>query len=333
MKRENEAPMPEPLETSLREAAPEKKRALERIWASLPEEAVIEPSTDEAWLDIERRINAVPSAPRPVLAGSRPARSRASRHGYGVAIAASLIVIFIAAGLWVLYRPTILETAAAEQRTVQLPDGSVVELNSATRLRVASRFENTLLGSSAARRVRLEGEAFFSVAKDPRPFIVETNDAFIRVAGTEFNVRARTSSTEAGTQVTLVEGEVVVTPRSDENIPVRLDAPGAAARVDPSAGTVSSSRSESSLDHVLAWRRQGFAFIDTPVDAILDELERRFSIRVNPRSGVDLGEPMNLFYSRGVTPEEILSDICVSQSCTYRQTSRGYTLTEPADRP
>lgn len=325
MKRENHASMPELLDASLREAAPEKKRALERIWESMPNEAAVTPSRDEAWADVLRRID------RPAFAADRPAHRQRVRRGYGIAIAASLIVIFMAAGLWVMYRPTIHQTAAAEQRTVQLPDGSQVELNSATRLRVASRFENTLHGESNARRVRLEGEAFFSVADDSRPFVVETNDALVRVTGTQFNVRARGGTSEAGTRVTLVEGAVAVTARTADAESVTLDVPGAAAHVGASPGAVSSTRHEQRLDHVLAWRRQGFAFIDTPVDAILDELERRFGVEVYPRSGVDLDEPVNLFYSRGVTPEEVLSDICVSQSCAFRQTSRGYALTKPAE--
>ena len=326
MKRENDVPMPKPLRDALRMSEPDEQRGLERIWSHLPDDdGEVYPNLDEAFVDISRRIEA--SAPRS-RRDRRPVRARRAR--IGATVAAALIVIFIAAAIWVMYRPTVIETAAGEQRSVQLADGSVVELNSGTRLSLTSQFENTLLGESDARRVRLDGEAFFTVAESPRPFIVETRSALVRVTGTEFNVRARDDDAEPGTQVTLVQGEVVVSALDDAAEAVTLDAPGAIARVGVAPGQLSSGRAAADLDHVLAWRRQGFAFIDTPVDVILDELERRFDISIYPRTGVEPAEPMNLIYSRGVTPEEVLSDICVSQACSYRETSRGYALTSPS---
>ena len=328
MKRENDVPLPEQLRDALRKVEPDKQRGLERIWSRLPDDdGEVYPNVDDAFSDVVRRIET--PAPRTDF---RPDRepTRAGGRRLGAAVAAALIVIFIVAGFWVMYRPTVIQTASGEQRTVQLADGSVVELNSDTRLRLASRLENTLLGESNTRRVRLDGEAFFSVAQNPRPFIVETSSALVRVTGTEFNVRARDAGADLGTQVTLVEGAVIVTARDGEEEAVTLNGPGAVARVGVTPGQISSGRAEADLDHVLAWRRQGFAFIDTPADVILDELERRFDISITPRSGVERSEPMNLIYSRGVTPEEVLSDICVSQSCVYRETSRGYALAPPS---
>ena len=82
----------------------------------------------------------------------------------------------------------------------RLPDGSTVELNTGTRLKVQMDDES--------RRVELvAGEATFSVAHEPdRPFIVNAGDATVRAVGTRFNVRRRAESVD----VLVTEGKVRV---------------------------------------------------------------------------------------------------------------------------
>lgn len=66
-----------------------------------------------------------------------------------------------------------------------LPDGSTVWLNAGSKL----FYENDFTGGT--REVRLEGEAFFDIVKNPqRPFIVHTSGIDIKVLGTAFNVKS-----------------------------------------------------------------------------------------------------------------------------------------------
>jgi ferric-dicitrate binding protein FerR (iron transport regulator) len=66
-----------------------------------------------------------------------------------------------------------------------LPDGTTVWLNAGSKLFYDDNF------SGATREVRLEGEAFFDVVKQPqRPFIVHTSGIDIKVLGTAFNVKS-----------------------------------------------------------------------------------------------------------------------------------------------
>ena len=96
-------------------------------------------------------------------------------------------------------------TAVGEQRSITLEDGSVVELNSRSRLR--TRFTNELRAVEL-----LEGEAIFRVAKDPaRPFRVRTGVTDIVAVGTAFNVKA----SNAHTVVTVLEGRVRVNQRDE----------------------------------------------------------------------------------------------------------------------
>jgi len=79
---------------------------------------------------------------------------------------------------------TTISCAYGDKSSIVLPDSSRVYLNSGSKLTFSSNFKN-------GRKVSLEGEAFFSVAKDKNhPFRVKTTDIDIEVLGTKFNLKA-----------------------------------------------------------------------------------------------------------------------------------------------
>lgn len=80
------------------------------------------------------------------------------------------------------------ETGAGERKTVSLPDGTSIELNTRSSLRVVF--------DSVTRRIELRsGEATFKVAHDSsRPFIVEAAGQAIRAVGTVFTIHARSQT-------------------------------------------------------------------------------------------------------------------------------------------
>lgn len=135
----------------------------------------------------------------------RQSQADASRKRTGVRIAAC--IAFVAAALaglswWSNVTMPTYATEIGEQRILRLPDGSSVELNSRSRIRV--RF------SAHERAVELiEGQALFGVAKDPqRVFLVKSGPAQVRALGTQFDVYRK----QGGTVVTVVEGRVAVSP-------------------------------------------------------------------------------------------------------------------------
>jgi transmembrane sensor len=95
-------------------------------------------------------------------------------------------------------------TRIGETRSVRLADGSVVTLNTNSRLSVAY--------TETARNIRLDhGEALFKVAKNKkRPFIVTASDTVVRAVGTSFTVRVLP---ERPVQVLVQEGVVEVVHR------------------------------------------------------------------------------------------------------------------------
>ena len=100
---------------------------------------------------------------------------------YTIAVAASLLLLF---GLF--FSQVSYETNYGEKLTVELPDGTKVNLNSQSSLKHNRFFWNR------NKTVDLVGEAFFSVTKGD-DFKVETESGTVSVLGTEFNVKARPS--------------------------------------------------------------------------------------------------------------------------------------------
>lgn len=129
-------------------------------------------------------------------------RSRSKRLWLAAA-ASTLVAVGVGTITWYDgYRGTTYATEIGEQRSITLEDGSSVELNSRSRIRV--RFTQTQRSVDL-----LEGQALFTVAKNPaRPFIVVTADSHVRAVGTQFDVYRK----HTGTVVTVVEGRVAVAP-------------------------------------------------------------------------------------------------------------------------
>jgi transmembrane sensor len=119
-------------------------------------------------------------------------------------LAASVAVVMFGASTlyWFEYQRGVYATDTGEQRSIRLGDGSTVELNARSKIRVALHQHE--------RDVELiEGQALFQVAKDhARPFIVQSGDTNVLAVGTEFDVYKHRGSTT----VTVVEGRVAVFP-------------------------------------------------------------------------------------------------------------------------
>ena len=105
---------------------------------------------------------------------------------------------------------TVFVEKGSKKTTLTLPDGSIVKLNADSRIFYGNDF-------SQNRILRLEGEAYFDVVKDPsRPFRIQTADMQVKVLGTAFNVRSYQNETFS--EATLIHGsiEVVLNEQKDQ---------------------------------------------------------------------------------------------------------------------
>lgn len=182
--------------------SPEHMRAYLELAAIWNEGSRLDPDhrfdSDELNDQSSRETNIIPLDLRPAVDSPVRHASRA-RSGLKLFAAAASVLVAIVGVRGYLERDTY-STGIGEQRSLALEDGSTINLNSHSTIRV--RF------TADQRAVDLvEGQALFHVAKDPsRPFVVRSDDTKVRAVGTEFDVYRRAT----GTTVSVVEGRVAV---------------------------------------------------------------------------------------------------------------------------
>lgn len=155
-------------------------------------------------LDTWQEFRATPLTGVAIECGSEAqGRARYAPQGWrqwAMAVSGLIVAVLLGFQLHSLAAKTTFQTALGERVTISLPDGSKLQLNSDSRVRVDY--------SLRSRVIFLErGEAFFEVAHDAgRPFWVTTDRRWVRAVGTAFNVYLNPK----GLQVTVREGTVKV---------------------------------------------------------------------------------------------------------------------------
>jgi transmembrane sensor len=241
-------------------------------------------------LDIERLVaearNNVRTIGLPTSEAAAAAPRRApARRIRSIALAAAAIgAIAVGVALWQAPRvqPQSYATVRGEQRALKLEDGSVVYLN--TQSRVEVQF------SKNVRLIRLlEGEAMFNVEHDAaRPFRVMAGPTVIQAIGTRFNVYR----SAAGATVSVVEGVVQISPKpgsvpggepqspaatlpasavSAEPHRARVSA-GEQARISADGGIIT--RSVPDLAQIVSWRERRLVFRADRLEEVATQFNR-----------------------------------------------------------
>ena len=127
--------------------------------------------------------------------------------------------------------------------------------------------------------MRLSGEAYFTVAHDPRrQLYVRTASAVIKDVGTAFNVRAVLGT--ARTDVSVVDGVVALrNAQGATSSPVLELRAGNTGRVEGTAAPKLSPAAQN--DDALAWTRGELIFRDTRLSEVASELYRWYGLQVS----------------------------------------------------
>ncbi|NVJ96938.1 MAG: FecR domain-containing protein [Alphaproteobacteria bacterium] len=192
-------------------------------------------------------------------------------------VAAGFVVVAVMAASMLFGGPEAVtfETVKGQRSTIALEDGSVVQLNTDTKL--VALFEDD------QRHIVVErGEAFFDVKRDEdRPFTVAAGDTNVRVLGTKFNVRLGASSNV----VSVLSGLVSVAQRTDDTPKreVALLHKGEQVIVgEEQANPVVGRFDEGS---VLAWRTGKALYRAVPLSDVIKDLNRYFDAKL------EIGDP------------------------------------------
>ncbi|MBI5766744.1 MAG: FecR domain-containing protein [Verrucomicrobia bacterium] len=258
---------------------PQSRAALDAWLAAHPDHRALLSQYCQFSADLEKTLPAMASAGLVDLPAP-PARRRAGWStitwfaGGAIAAAAATVVA------WSVWPSATIErhaTPAAQRQTLDLADGSRVELNARTSVQIEI--------TRAERRVRLaDGQAFFAVTKDPaRPFIVETPAGSVRVTGTKFDVR---SESAAQLEVIVAEGSVQVRAGQEGAAPIALTARDRLTFTS-AGGITTDSLTTSAIDDALAWREGRIVFAGVTVRAACERFARDHGRGIAVTTAVD----------------------------------------------
>ena len=154
-----------------------------------------------------------------------------------------------------------------------LSDGTKVHLNSGSSLKYPVNFiaEND-------RKVFLEGEAFFDVAKDPdHPFILNSKEVNIRVLGTKFNVSSYSEDTDIST--VLVEGSIsLYLDKEYSKDKSLLLKPGFKASWNKNTKKINVDKVNTEI--YTGWTEGKLIIKDLPFNKIRKKLERKYDVKI-----------------------------------------------------
>ena len=184
----------------------------------------------------------------------------------------------------------IYETRKGEQNSITLVDGSVIQLNTGSRIHV--NFVDSQRTVSL-----MAGEVHFEVAKDStRPFIVKAGEGLVRAVGTAFTVRLQPEALK----VVVAEGKVALatsldqppgdsnsshTPETvkraiDRGYLVEGQTVDFVPKADDGLGNEIQQLAQDDLDQQLAWRRGMLMFAGEPLSEVIAEVNRYTSVDI-----------------------------------------------------
>lgn len=177
---------------------------------------------------------------------------------YGRLATATALALLIGGAFWWNGRG-VYETGVGEQRVVQLADGSSVNLDTDSRIRV--RFDGW------ERRIELDqGQALFRVAHNAeRPFVVHADGTEVIAVGTVFDVRRSGSRVD----VTLVAGVVDVVAADVADGRRRM---AAGQKTQVSARGVTTRAVDAAVE--TSWTDGRLIFSDMPLEQAVSEVNR-----------------------------------------------------------
>ncbi len=162
-------------------------------------------------------------------------------------------------------------TGKGQRLRIELPDGSYAWMNGHSTLSYSGDMQKTEM-----RAVKLEGEAFFSVASSTdKPFIVETSDLNVQATGTKFNVTNYPGDDYA--EAHLLEGKVqIFDPEAETAEPATFLIKDMKVRLDKNKGSIQTMQSDA--ETYTAWRHGALIFDNDPLQEVARRLEHWYGI-------------------------------------------------------
>lgn len=289
-------------------------RNLEKSWTDEPES-----SANKFFFDYEKGLNKLrekidrEESVTPIRTIRRKRKTLTVYQGWTIAAIMLVAISLSVAGSLIsknyLQEETIsvrsYATSDVEQRIITLADGSVVRLNRNSKIELSDENSDT-------RTVRLDGEAFFDIERDPdRPFIVYSGDAVVEVLGTSFNVKGRSEvmvavkegmvslrngNHEERSAAHLVAGQLGILSEVGENVKIETD----------------------EVENYFSWMNGHLKFERMPFDKVIWQLERIY----DEEHRVEDPEMQSIrltVYTEQIQREQVLESISAALNISYTE--------------
>jgi ferric-dicitrate binding protein FerR (iron transport regulator) len=233
--------------------------ALEKLWNNSAEVA------HKETIDVDAEWNKM-------LDVISPTKTRSLTVMRVVRIAAAVIVI---SGLAIFgikqTQTTSFKTTIAEAGEIELPDGSKISLNAKSKITYSKDFGQT------NRQLTLKGEGYFEVTGNANlPFVVNANEAQIKVVGTQFNIKAYKNQPEV--KVTVTEGTVQF---SEQKQPAKKTILKA-GETGTYNRTVKAIKKKPVMDeNDIAWKTKIMRFENTPLSEVVEIIKNTYHIEMS----------------------------------------------------
>lgn len=225
----------------------------------------------------------------------------------------SVTVTFLAERAGVFSETQYVEVSVpcGERMRVVLQDGSVVVLNSSSKLRYPQKF------GLFNRTVELSGEGYFEVAKmRTAPFVVDLKNLKVEVTGTKFNVKSYADDDKIW--VTLEEGGVRL--KDGRQMEYSL-VPGDHIEYDCLSGKCRLQRLQN-FEETSAWRHNSLNFYLTPLRNVLKVLERQYETHFVVEDSLLLNSRFTLSTTK-VNVADVLKDLETVSHIVFKRTGEG----------
>ena len=239
-------------------------------------------------------------------------------------IAALLALPLLAISIWLLAnrQPVsgnmVLATAKGERTHVWLPDSSEVWLN------VDSRLEYSTAYYTVNRSLKLEGEAFFKVAKGKKfPFIVDASNIHVKAIGTEFNISAYDNDPQAS--AFLKEGVIELTYSPQGKSIQRLKmSPGDEATISVNDESIQLAYAPAS--NAVRWTTGELHFEDEPMDKVFKKAERWYDVKIEYNPADFTGESLTVNLQNREPLDRLFKIIDEAMGIIIKQTGNEYVI-------
>ena len=264
--------------------------------------------TDKAWNKVFAKINKEEQVQEISIHNK-------FNFNFNLKIAAGIIILLgFVWGITQIFKPSeqIAQTEFNQTKVV-IADGSTVYLNANSKLKYPKSFSNKI------RKVKLIGEAFFEVAKNPeKPFIIETANAEIKVLGTSFNVLAPENNEFV--EVLVESGSVSFSSKqNNDNIVLKK---GDYARLDGNK----TQKVILNDDNYLSWKTKKLDFRNSKLKDVIFVLNKTYLVNIKFDENLISELRLTSKYDN-IELDTIIKSICLTFDLKSEKTKDGIIIT------